>query len=139
MELLRKKLQPYAPTVLRYGLGFVFLWFSFSQFQDPSRWTGFIPDAVKSLGVSSVALVRLNALVELVGGVLLLIGAFTEVTALVLAIHMFGIAFSIGMSAIGVRDIGLAVATLALFFSGAGRYAIDTLSKDAQTEVETVV
>lgn len=139
MEALRNRLSPFAPVLLRYGLGFVFLWFSFSQFQDPLRWTGFLPDFVKGLGIAPVHFVQLNALVELVGGILLLLGAFTELTAFILALHMFGISFSIGMTAVGVRDIGLSVATLALAFFGAGRFAIDTLNSPTPRTSETVV
>jgi hypothetical protein len=43
-------------------------------------------------------------------------GIWTRWAALLLALHLAVITFDIGLSAIGVRDFGLTVATLALVF-----------------------
>ncbi len=106
--------------VLRIGLALVFFWFAVSQLRDPAMWTGFLPRFVDSLPVSPENFVRMNAVFEIVCASLLVIGVWVRGAALLLALHLFGIAFTIGMSATGVRDFGLAVASLALFFGGAG-------------------
>jgi uncharacterized membrane protein YphA (DoxX/SURF4 family) len=60
-------------------------------------------------------------------GLLLLVGVCTRWVALILAIHIFGIAFVVGGfgSPTGVRDIGLAVSLLSIFFTGAGALSVD--------------
>ncbi|MEI6345613.1 MAG: DoxX family protein [bacterium] len=105
----------YAPVVLRVGLSLVFLWFGSQQLLHKASWTSFIPDIVVSLsGLSAVTLVVFNGAFEVVFGLALLAGFYTQLSALILALHMFDIAYVVGYDAIGVRDFGLAVATLAI-------------------------
>ncbi len=120
-----KKNPAIALTILRLGLAFVFIWFSFSQFSDPQKWISFLPDFVKALPVSAVAFVKMNALFELLAGILLAFGIWTRIAAALLALHLFGIAFTIGFNALGVRDLGLAIATFSLAIGGAGSFSVD--------------
>lgn len=72
------------------------------------------------------------AVIELVGGVLILVGAFSAVTGLILALHM-GAAAVIAHIANGVfvanngwELVGvIAAAALAIGAAGAGRYSVD--------------
>ena len=112
-------------TVLRIGLAFVFIWFGVMQLQAPAHWTSFLPSFLKSMPISGVTFVLLNGVFEIVAGILIAIGAWTRITALLLALHLFGIAGTIGLTAVGVRDIGLSVATLALAIGGAGGFSVD--------------
>ena len=59
-----------------------------------------------------------NALFELVFGFLLLFGWQTRIAALLLALHLFDIMYVVGYGEIGVRDFGLAIATLVVFMNG---------------------
>ena len=102
-------------TLLRLTLAFVFLWFGFSQISDAAMWTSFVPDWATSFA-SAGTLVLLNGLVEIVAGAALAFGILSRWVGLLLGIHLFIIATSLGLTAIGVRDIGLALATLSLFF-----------------------
>jgi uncharacterized membrane protein YphA (DoxX/SURF4 family) len=63
---------------------------------------------------------------ELSFGALLLLGLYTKLAAFVLALHLYGIAFSLGFNDLGVRDFGLASATLAVFLHGADKWCLDT-------------
>jgi len=114
-----------APIILRVSLSLVFLYFSISQLSDPGSWSGFVPNAFVVSGISANNLVIANGFMELVLGLFLLTGLYVRFSSLILAIHLFGIAFSIGFSPLGVRDFGLAFATLALFFWGADKYTLD--------------
>lgn len=126
MNNLISRIQPYAPVVTRIGLSLVFLTFSYFQFSDPSMWTGYVPEGVTSLfGGNAVLLVLLNAWFELVFGLALLAGLQVRTTAILLAGHLLGIAATIGFSPLGVRDLGLAVATLSIFFAGPDLWSID--------------
>lgn len=102
-------------TLLRLALAFVFLWFGFSQISDAAMWTSFVPDWATTIA-SAGTLVLLNGLIEIVAGAALAFGILTRWVGLLLGIHLFVIAVSLGLTAIGVRDIGLALATLSLFF-----------------------
>jgi uncharacterized membrane protein YphA (DoxX/SURF4 family) len=93
----------------------VFLWFGFSQISDAAMWTSFVPDWATSIA-NAGTLVLLNGLVEIIAGAALAFGIFSRWVGLLLGIHLFIIAVSMGLTAIGVRDIGLALATLSLFF-----------------------
>jgi len=120
-----KKNPSAAFLVLRLGLGFVFIWFAFAQFGSPAKWVSFLPSFLSSSTAFATSFILMNALFELVAGVLIILGAWTRLAGVLLALHLFGIAFTIGMTAVGVRDIGLAVATLALAIGGAGNFSID--------------
>lgn len=117
---------PYAPTVLRLGLVCVYAWFGYMQLTDASAWEIWVPQWTSAL-MPAHTVVLLNGTFELAAAALLLAGFYTRAIALVLAAHLFLIAFDIGFSAIGVRDFGLAMATLAL-----GLGAPDALTFDAR-------
>jgi uncharacterized membrane protein YphA (DoxX/SURF4 family) len=77
------------------------------------------------LGTSAEAIVLLNGGFEVVFGLLLAAGFFTRIVALILALHVFALAYEIGYNDIGVRDFVLGIATLSLCFFGPDQYTID--------------
>lgn len=122
------RMQNVGVTVLRFGLAFVFLWFGFSQLSNASMWTAFVPAWATSF-TSASNLVLLNGVFESIFGIFLALGVFTRLVALFLGIHLLVISSSLGFSAIGVRDIGLSLATLALACLGGGSLSL-THSKE---------
>ena len=93
-------------------------------------WTGFIPDwALQFSGVGAGALIYFNGYFEIFFGGWLLLGFFTRLSAFLLAIHLFNIAFTIGYNDVGVRDFGLAMATFSVFLKGADIWCLDRLFK----------
>jgi uncharacterized membrane protein YphA (DoxX/SURF4 family) len=109
----------YAPAVLRYGMAAVILWFGLSQLFNASQWIAYIPDSITSLtGLSATTLVYFNATFELIFGLLLVFGWQTRIVALLLALHLFDIMYTVGYGEIGVRDFGLAIATLVVSMNG---------------------
>ena len=107
--------------VLRLGLSSVFLWFGFSQLLDGINWVGWVPEwAVSFLHLPPAMIVLGNGLFEVVLGTLLALGLWTRFVALLLTLHLALITFDIGLTAIGVRDFGLTLATAALAFVGKG-------------------
>jgi uncharacterized membrane protein YphA (DoxX/SURF4 family) len=120
------KMKDFAPIVLRMGLSLVFLWFAFQQIINTDMWTSMIPDWIVSMtGQSAATLVHFNAAFEVVFGACLMAGYFTRVTALLLALHMLDITFTVGYTSIGVRDFGLSIATIAVFLYGTDLWCID--------------
>ncbi|MBI3888716.1 DoxX family protein [Candidatus Nomurabacteria bacterium] len=115
-------------TFLRIGISIVILWFGVQQFLDPTMWVGFIPDFIIKLSpVSPTTLVHLNGALELVFGSALLLGFFTRISALILALHLLDITLTIGLDSIGMRDLGLTLATFAIFLNGADYISLDRI------------
>ncbi len=114
----------YAPVILRLGLAGVFLWFGTTQLLDQAMWTSLIPDWLVNLtGISAASFVVINSLFEVVFGVLLVLGVWTRVAAALLFLHLLTIIFDVRLTAIGVRDIGLAIATLSIAIYGNDVYS----------------
>jgi len=106
-------------TILRLGLSAVFLWFGFSQLLDGLNWVAYIPDwAVNTFHLPPAMLVLANGLAEVILGALLAMGIWTRIVALLLALHLALITFTLGISPTGVRDFGLVLATLSLAVMG---------------------
>jgi len=119
----------YGILFLRIGMSFVFLWFGLSQLIEPNNFVGWIPPEASIIPISSYNLVIINGAIEVFFGILLFIGMYSRISALVLGLHLLGISFTIGLTEIGVRDFGLSFATLSLVFLGQGAYALDSLRK----------
>jgi len=120
-----------APTLLRIGISLVFLWFGTQQILNPDQWTRVIPDFVgNNLPIALTTFVLFNGAFEIVFGTALLLGIFTRLVSGVLALHMFSIAFTLGLTPNGVRDFGLSIATTAIFLWGISRWSIDWKHKE---------
>lgn len=124
---------PVAPLVLRLALGVVMTAHGIGKLQDgPAQaWGGFFD----TLGIPAPAAAAwLVTVVELAGGLLLLVGLLTRVAALLLAIDMLGAILLVSMD-LGLRttaegpgadlNIGLLGCALALVLTGPGRPSLD--------------
>lgn len=123
------KTQSFGITLLRLSLAFVFLWFGFSQISNAALWTSFVPNWAIAIAPAGT-LVLLNGLFEILAGVLLAFGIFPRWVALVLGVHLLVISVGLGFTAIGVRDIGLASATLVLVLLGNDPFVISFIKRD---------
>lgn len=105
--------------ILRLGLAGVYLWFGVNQLMDGSKWVKVVPEWATSLsGLTAPTIVMMNGILEVVLGILLALGFWMVPVAVILALHLFVIASGFGLTPVGVRDYGLAVATLSLAFLG---------------------
>lgn len=106
-----------AHLILRIGVAIVLFWFGGAQLLSPENWIGYLPEWLVSISpVSPELIVLLNGGVEVVLGAFILLGIFLRISALIVALHLFGIAFSLGNTPSGIRDVGLAFMALALVF-----------------------
>lgn len=112
-------------AILRWGLTLVFLYFSFQQMINPAAWADLVPKFLTSSFLSANNFVMLNAILELTLGLFLALGIYTRFSSLILSVHLFFIALSMGFTPTAVRDFGLAIATLVIFLNGPDRYTID--------------
>jgi uncharacterized membrane protein YphA (DoxX/SURF4 family) len=120
-------MKKFAPILLRLSMAAVIIWFGVSQLTDPNSWLGFLPTWTATLPISQTALVYLNGWFELSFGLSLLFGFYTRFVALLLALHLLDITYIVGYNAIGIRDLGLALATISVFLFGSDTFSIDNL------------
>ena len=119
------RLKSFSAPILRISMSLVFIWFSISQFQAPTSWTGFVPEFATNLsGLDAKTLVLAHAVFEMIFGISLLIGIYTRFVAFLLAIHLLAISFSLGYNAIAIRDLGLSVATISVFLHGPDKWSL---------------
>ncbi len=115
----------FAPVILRISMALVFLYFGFSQTIAPDDWISFVPEFVVPSFMTSNNLVMLNALFEITLGFFMISGLYTRFSSFLLALHLFGITLSIGFNPLGIRDFGLAFATLVVSLNGPDNYCLD--------------
>lgn len=107
-----------ATFILRLGLAGVFAWFGASQVLNQGPWISLIPAWVPTtFGMGAAAFVILNGIAELIAAAALAFGVLTRWVALLLCLHLVTIVLDVGLDAVGVRDVGLAVMAFALFVS----------------------
>ena len=140
---IKRQLEFYAPFVLRVGMAMVILWFSLEQFTHNGSWVAYIPDYAVSIShLSASSLVSLNALFELIFGMMILFGFYTRLSAFLLAIHLFDIMLVVGYGEIGARDFGLAIGTFVVFMNGPDIFCIqqkiDTKTLENINKIEII-
>lgn len=113
--------------IIRIGLAFVFLWFGLSQLVSPDQWTAFVPAWATGMGITAHTLVLVNGIIEVVAGILLAFGLLVRPVGILLGIHLFIIATSLGLTAVGVRDFGLAIAIFGLGIGGSDEFGLGYL------------
>lgn len=124
-----------SPSLLRIGIALVFLWFGTDQIIEPSAWVAYIPDWVISFSaLSATTIVYLNATFEIFFGMALFLGFFTRFAAFFIMLHMINITYTVGLDAIGVRDFGLSVATIAIWLNGADFLTLDNFMKERNAD-----
>lgn len=80
-------------------------------------WTGYFP-------IPAEVLIQINGWSELCLAALLLLGCFTRIVAAILAVHLAGIAATVG-GAIGVRDAALAAVGASLALGEPDEWTLD--------------
>ncbi len=100
-------------VVLRYSWAFLFFWFGFAQLTDAASWVIYLPEWTGYFPIPGEIIVQINGLFEICCATLLALGIHTRIIAGFLALHLIGIAASIG-GATGVRDAVLGAAGIAI-------------------------
>lgn len=138
----------YSTDIIRIALSIVFLWFGINQIINPESFLGYVPQWLYPHSpqmmhehplqfmhnIPSLSLhitIMANGIFETILGIFLILGWYTRIAAFLLALHLFGISFSLGYNDIAIRDFGLALATSSLILSGGGQFSFDSkLRKD---------
>jgi putative oxidoreductase len=120
-----------AVTILRVILGFLFAahgWQKFNEFTIAGTQASFAKMGVPAAEIAAPAV----AVLELAGGIALIVGILTRVVAALLAVDMLGALFLVHAPAGIFASAGgyelvlvLAAAALAVALTGAGRISVD--------------
>jgi uncharacterized membrane protein YphA (DoxX/SURF4 family) len=116
-------------VLLRWSWALLFAWFGLQQLFHPGQWTAFLPSFTGYFPMPGEMLVQLNGWLEICLATLLFVGYYTRAAALILAIHLAGIAITAG-GAIGIRDFALAAAGFSLALGGADAWTLDAAWKE---------
>ncbi len=136
--MIQKILEFWGPIILRFGMAAVILWFGWQQALHAEQWAAYVPDSAVALtGFNALGLVYLNAVFEAVFGLLLLFGLQTRLVSFLLSAHLFGIVWTVGYGEIGVRDFGLAIATLVVFINGPDAFCLQQRKVESIVKAET--
>ncbi len=114
----------YAPLVARLGISFVFLWFGINQLIDPETFMGYLPDFLLTTSYAHT-IVIFNGCLDLVLGMLLLIGLYTRLASLIIVVRLLAIILNLGYNDVAARDVGLMIVTFSLFLGGADKWSLD--------------
>lgn len=127
---MKKENDNIGKLILRIALGSVLLWFGINQLLNSAEWIAWIdPSIAKLIPFKLQTFIIINGVFEIITGTLLLLGLLTRLVSLLVFIHLSGIALSLGYNDIAVRDVGLALSSLALFFLGSGKYRVNKPKK----------
>lgn len=125
--LTNSKQQDLAIMLLRVGVGVIFIYAGWGKLTGIEGTQGFFGN----IGIPLPGIMAwVVAIVEFVGGLLILLGAYTKIPHLLLAFIMLVaiITTKLGDGFGAARlDFMLLLANLALFLLGSGRYSIDDI------------
>ncbi len=111
--------------LLRIGVGVIFVVAGWGKLTGIEGVQGFFGN----LGIPMAGLMAwVVAIVEFVGGIMVLLGAYARIPYLLLAIIMVVALFTTklgGEFSAARLDLMLLLANLALFFAGSGKYSVD--------------
>ena len=119
-----EKYQKYAPIVVRYGIGIVFLLIGLDQAFKPGNWVSWLPSFVPS-SISGETFFFLTGIFNTIVGVLLLIGFLTRLAAFLAALHLVGVLITIGYNEIFIRDLGLFLMAISVLLHGKDEWCLD--------------
>ncbi len=103
----------YSSIILRVGIAFVFIWFGYESFSNPSAFSRLVPAFTESLA-SAETLVKIHGVVEMILGLLLLIGIKVRIVSSILFLILCSTIILLPYGPNMIRDVGLAAALLSM-------------------------
>jgi hypothetical protein len=117
---MQKNLQQLAPQlILTAAMVLVFGYFGIDKLVHPDLWIGWIPLWMEGmLTLSRNAWLTIIGLTEVLLAILLIIPIrnVRKAGAIIIALHLVAILTQVGWNELGIRDLGLLLADLALIF-----------------------
>ncbi len=114
----------YITLMLRIGLGIVAIYFGFFNIIDPGNYSDYVP-AMMTDYVEANVIMQINGIVEIILGLFLLGGLYRAIVAILVGLHLLGIAALVWPADIAVRDFGLAIMAFAIACMHDDKYSLD--------------
>ena len=89
----------------------------------PDYFMGYLPESLFS-SQYALTIINANGLFEIILGSMLLVGLFTRIVALILGVHLFFIAISLGYNENAIRDLGLTLTLFSVFLAGDDKWCL---------------
>ena len=108
-----------ARWILLVGLAFVFLYFGVDKFTHPKTWIGWMPDGMNGMmGMRNNGWMQIVAVTEIIIAIMFLVPVRSiQRTASVFgSLHLLAILTQVGWNDIAVRDIGLLLMSVSVWF-----------------------
>ena len=118
----------YAPMIVRLSVGIVFLLLGVDQVIHTDVWTGYLPEWFINLlpaWQTPESFMYANGVFDSIIGLLLLLGVFTRLIAVLATVHLTGVVIALGYNEIAIRDIGILLSALAVAFFGSDRWCLE--------------
>jgi len=109
----------FALYALIIGLATVFGYFGYDKFANPLIWIGWLPPWMDGLlGLSKEVWLKVTAGIEIVLAILIIVPKVKvrQAGAVLMALHLIGVLTQTGFNDIAIRDFGLLMASVGLFF-----------------------
>ena len=120
-------LKDYSSLVLRLGLGLTLFWFGITSILEPEAWSSLVPSFIP---IQPTIAVIMMAIFQMVVSIFIILGLFTRLTALLMALSLIPIILSLGYNDVAVRDFAIFMAAISLAISGGGKLSIDSKFRD---------
>ncbi|MFT4310593.1 MAG: DoxX family protein [Candidatus Woesearchaeota archaeon] len=117
----------YAPALLRISMALVFLYFGTQQLINTDEFVYYLPLFLQESSYATTLIIA-NGIFEVIAGTLLLLGLFIRPVAFLLAGHLALITIEMymaGSAHTAVRDVGLTLATFAVFLWGSDVWSLE--------------
>ena len=129
-----ERLKPLGLLILRLAVGASFIYHGYPKLSDPARWLKAFP----GMGFPSY-FAYISGILDVFGGILLILGLFTRGAALLLAIEMGLVIGRTKLPTVGIYAFGqyefqlvLGAAAVALATTGAGLISLDAFTFESR-------
>lgn len=111
------------PLVMRFFLGFVFIWFGIYEIVDPFYWSGYVLPFVADLPIYDPSIfIRAHGVTLVILSICLFLKIYLRITGAIVVLMLLQIVLMLlltpqmGLNEIAVRDIGLLGLALSVWF-----------------------
>ncbi|MEK6953113.1 MAG: DoxX family membrane protein [Nanoarchaeota archaeon] len=120
-------LKDYSSLILRFGLGLTLFWFGITSILEPEVWSSLVPSFIP---IQPTTTIFLLAIFQVIISIFIIIGLFTRIAALLMALSLIPIILSLGYNDVAVRDFAIFMAAISLAMSGSKKLSIDSKFRD---------
>ena len=116
----------WSTLILRLGIGIVFLFFGVDKFIHPEVWINWVsPRLLYYFPFPQEVFIYLDGGLEAIIGVMLILGFYTRIFALIASLLIVGILATVGITDVTLRDVAILAGALSLVLTGSDKLSVD--------------